>query len=97
MKGKLLLTILLLAPLCCVVETTAEDDDDEPTCNESGCADLGWCSYTDECGCRPSTDGDCRATSSCQEHGSWCCLGVSELDGCPECVTATSGPWGACP
>jgi hypothetical protein len=51
MKGKLLLAILLLAPLCCVVETTAEDDDDEPSCNETGCIELGLCNYTDECRC----------------------------------------------
>jgi hypothetical protein len=54
MKGKLLLAILLLAPLCCVVETTAEDDDDEPSCNETGCIELGLCNYTDECRCRLS-------------------------------------------
>jgi hypothetical protein len=96
MKGKLLLAILLLAPLCCVVETTAEDDDDEPSCNETGCIELGLCNYTDECRC-PSTVAHCQNTAGCQEHGGMCCLGLSDIDGCPQCQTSPLGPWGACP
>lgn len=97
MKGKLLLAILLLTPLCCVAETASDDDDYVRSCEEEGCRELGWCTYTEECQCKPATVAECQATTSCQEHGSWCCLGVNNLNGCLECQTAPSGPWGACP
>jgi hypothetical protein len=96
MKGKLFFTILLLAPLCCVTETIDDEPDEGTSCDDTGCAELGWCQYTEECGCRPGSIVDCQLTDSCKNNGAWCCLGVHNLDGCPTCVTAPSGPYGTC-
>ena len=88
MKGKLLLAMMLLAPLCCVVESASDDDDDEAlACNEVQCTEFGDCTYTEECGCIPTSIDHCESSLHCHMAGDYgfCCIGTSPADGCAEC------------
>ena len=89
MKGKLLLAVLLLTPLCCTVESGSPDDEDEAPSCETGCIEAGWCTYTEDCGCVPTMIQHCQDSEGCQRHGTFCCIVVSQLDGCAQC--------GSCP